>query len=459
MASALFVPHHIIPKSESAEGVYHNGRYYKHVPSKIKKRSEDDEILLTLHRAQWEPYSSKARFRVVVAGRRWGKTHWTCIELLEAAAKKPRQKVWYVAPTYSMANQIAWEKLKEIVPLKWIARKGPQGALAINESRMRITLVNGSTITLKGADRPDALRGVGVHFLVLDEYQDFKKGTWEQVLRATLSDTRGRAIFIGTPKSFNHLYEMYERGKGKNPQWAAWQFKTGDSPFIPAAELESAKDDLDPRTYRQEYEASFESMAGRIYYDFDRRQNVRRCAYDPNLPVMIGQDFNVDPMSSVIMQRHGDELHAFGELSLRSSSTEEVCKELLSEYGWRLKEIATIYPDPAGAARSSARGESDIQIFREWGFNRILYRKKHPLRRDRYAAVNRMICDAKGERRLIVDPSCKELIKGFEQMIYKEDTSEPDKKSGVDHMPDAIGYPIEYEWPVKRTFEMVGFSR
>lgn len=454
MSSIGFVPAHGLSPKEVNVG----GRVYRHIPSKRKKHSLDDEILLVMHRAQMEPFKSKARFRTVVAGRRWGKTHWVCIELLLAARSKPKQKVWYVAPTYQMAKQIAWEKLKEIVPLTWIAKKRG-GMYAINETSLTITLINGSRITLKGADRPDTLRGVGIHFLALDEYQDFKVGTWEMVLRATLTDTRGRAIFIGTPKSFNQLYDMYERGQGKNPQWASWQYKTSDSIFIPTQEIEDAKRDLDPKTFRQEYEASFESMSGRVYYDFDRRINVRRSPYDPSLPTMIGQDFNVDPMSTIILQRHGDEVWAVGELSLRGSSTEEVCKTLLDEYGWGLLDRATVYPDPAGQNRSSARGESDIQIFREWNFNRILYHRKHPLVRDRLASVNRMICDAKGDRRLYVDPSCGELIKCFEQLVFKEGTSEPDKNLNIEHMGDAIGYPLQYEFPVKRDQMIMGYSR
>lgn len=434
----------------------HAGRWYPHAPSPVKKRSEDDGVLLELHPGQAEPFLSKARFRVIVAGRRFGKTHFTTIALIMAAREKPKQLCWYVAPTYAMAKQIAWEKLKEITPRSWI--------LKINENELKITLINRSVIILKGADKPDSLRGVGLNFLVLDEYQDMKSEVWEYALRATLTDKLGRAIFIGTPKSYNHLYTMYLRGQlgpngKKNPQWDSWQFRTSDSPFIARSEIESARSDLDPKTFRQEYEASFESMGGRVYYDFDRAYNVRQCPYDPSIPTMIGQDFNIDPMSTVLLQRHGDEVWVTGELSLRSSSTEDVCRELLNEYGWDFKEKATVYPDPAGNAKQHARGDSDVQIFREWGFDRILFRKKHPPVRDRIAAVNRLICNAKGVRRLFVDPGNKELIKGLEQLTFKEGTNEPNKDLNIEHMPDALGYPIEFEWPVKRQAEAMGYSR
>jgi len=451
---SFFVPIH------GFRGVHMGGRWYPDIPSPIKKRHGDDTSLLFVHPGQSGPYYCKSRYRVVTAVRRWGKTHWTCIELLKAAQKAQKQRVWYVAPTYAMAKQIAWEKLKEIIPLNWIA-KNHLGLPAINEGALSIRLINGSVISLKGADRPDTLRGVGIHFIVLDEFQDMKKDVWT-VLRPTLTDTAGRAIFIGTPKSFNHLHEFYQRGNPfnpkRNPQWSSWQFKTAESPFIPFSEIENARRDLDPKTFRQEYEASFESMAGRVYYDFDRTKNVRRSPFDPSLPIIIGQDFNVDPMSTVIMQKHGEELWATGELSLRSSSTEDVCKALVDEYGWGVLDRATVYPDPAGQNRSSARGESDIQIFREWGFKRVLFRKKHPLVRDRVAAVNRLICDAKGERRFFIDPECQHLIIGLEQVIYKEGTNEVDKSLGIEHMTDACGYPIEYEWPIKKVFTPLGYS-
>ena len=439
----------------STEAVEHLGRLYVHVPSPIKKAANDDQRLLAYHSGQSGPFRSKARFRVIVAGRRWGKTHWTCIELLSAAVAKPKQNCWYLAPTFSMAKQIAWEKLKEIIPLDWIKK--------IHENTLTITLKNRSKITLRGADRPDNTRGVSINFLVLDEFQDMKREIWTAI-RPTLTDTKGRAIFIGTPKSYNHLYEMWKRGqpneKGhKNPQWDSWQFKTSSSPFIGDDELLAARRDMDPKMYRQEYEATFESVSGRVYYDFDRTHNVRPCPFDPNLPVIIGQDFNIDPMCGVIFQEHGNEIWATGEMVLRTSTTEDVCRNYIEEFGWDIRDKATIYPDPAGNQRQHARGDSDIAIFREWGFNRILFRPKAPLVRDRIASVNRLICDATGRRRLFVDPSCKTLIQCFEQLIYKEGTTEPDKSMNIEHIGDAAGYPLEYRYPVKRVSKPMGLSR
>ena len=203
------------------------------------------QIPLSLHAKQMEVYQSKARFRVVVAGRRWGKTALSRV-LMIRHAKLPRQRIWYVAPTYRMAKQIMWTDLLEAVPKRWIRK--------VNETNMAITLVNGSIIELKGADKADSLRGVGIHFLVLDEFQDMSEETWTQVLRPTLADTGGNAIFIGTPKAYNHLFELYKHGqdatKKASRQWESWQFPTITSPFIPKFEIEAARADMLPRPPR-----------------------------------------------------------------------------------------------------------------------------------------------------------------------------------------------------------------
>lgn len=383
-------------------------------------------------------------------------THLALSLAYEEAERRPGSLIWYVAPTYAMAKQIAWEKLKELVPRYRLKGKP-------HEVDLMIRLTNGSRIALKGADRPDSVRGVGIYFLVLDEFQDMKPEIWTAI-RPTLSDYRGRALFIGTPKGRNHFYDQYLKGishdgKGKNPQWDSWQFKTIDSPFIAKSEIAEAMHDMDLRSFRQEYEASFETAAGLVYYDFDRHKNVRPCPFDPAMPVLIGQDFNVDPMCSVVIQRHGEQWWVTGELHLRNSSTEQTCRELLNEFGFSITDRATVYPDPAGNTRSSTRGESDLQIFREWGFHRLLFRRKAPLVRDRIAAVNRLILNAQGQRRLFIDPSATHLIRSLETTSYKEGTNEIDKEADVDHPSDALGYPIEFELPILKPHKMIGISR
>lgn len=404
------------------------------------------KTVLSLHPKQMEVFRSRARFRVVVAGRRWGKTALSRVLMITRAAMKAKRKVWYVAPSYRMAKQIMWIDLQDALPKKWIKK--------INETTLTITLVNGSRIELKGADKPDSLRGVGIHFLVLDEFQDISEETWTKVLRPTLADTQGDAIFIGTPKAYNYLYTLYRLGqdpkKVKSGEWESWQFPTITSPFIPPSEIESARRDMDEKSFKQEFEASFETMSGRVYHAFDRNQHVGRYPLNPRLPLWVGMDFNIDPMSCTLLQpQTNGELWAVGEIVLFGSNTEEVADELERRF-WRMQNAITIYPDPAGGARQHARGESDVDILREKGFKKIKYRRKHPPVADRVNAVNRMLKAADGTIRLRVDESCRHLIKSLEQTIYKKGSRDVDKDGGTEHSADSLGYPIEMEYPVRK---------
>jgi hypothetical protein len=438
------------------------------VPTEISKAVADavavmseasDEILesyrppkntLFLHKKQMEVYRSPARFKVVVAGRRWGKTQLAKVSLIKFARKK-RRLVWYVAPSYRMAKQIMWPELVESIPRAWVKK--------YNETILTITLVNGTRIELKGADNPDSLRGVGIHYLVMDEVQDIDPEAWKKVLRPTLASTGGHALFIGTPKAYNFLHELWSIGQKESARaWESWQFPTITSPFIPLEEIEAAREDMDDKSFKQEFEASFETMSGRVYYPFDRKiHSAKALEFNPVLPIWVGQDFNIDPMSSVIFQKQRDgTLWAIDEISLPNSNTQELCDELEKRY-WRYLDQIVIYPDPAGAYRGHQRGESDLDIFRERGFKKQKYRKKHPPVADRVNAVNRLLQTASGQVRLLIDPRCKKFIEALEQTLYKPGGREVDKTSGTEHSADAGGYCIELEFPLRK-IEVLGVS-
>jgi len=381
------------------------------------------------------------RFRVVVAGRRFGKTHLAIRELCYHA-RDPEKEVWYVAPSYKMARQIVWRKLKKrLQELNWVQKT--------NETELTITLVNGSTIALKGADNYDSLRGVGLDFIVLDEFADINPDAWYETLRPTLSDKQGRALFIGTPKGIgNWSYELYQNSLD-NPDWQSFQYTTVDGGNVTPAEIESAKKDLDERTFRQEYLATFETYSGRIYYSFDRKQNVVEGKLEPrDLDVLyIGMDFNIDPMSAVIAIRKGDDLCVIDEIRMFSSNTQECVDEIKSRYP---KSKIWVYPDPAARQRkTSAGGSTDITILQNAGFI-VKSPNSHTPVRDRINAVNSRLCGSDGIRRLFIMPKCKYTIEGLERHVYKEGTTQPDKDSGYDHMMDALGYMTDYLFPVRR---------
>ena len=287
---------------------------------------------------------------------------------------------------------------------------------------------------------------------------DGRAQTYDFTIPETHSFWSNGFISHNTPKGYANLYDLYKLGQdSKKPQWKSWQFPTITSPFIPIEEIEAAREDMDPKSFRQEFMASFESMSGRVYHAFDRMEHVGKYPFNPDLPIWIGQDFNVDPMSSAIMQpQPNGDIWVVDEIVLRNSSTEEVCNELERRY-WRYADKITIYPDPAGGNRSSARGESDLDIFREKGFRRLKYKRKHPLVADRVNAVNRQLMTATGRIRLRVNETCKETIKGLEETLYKPGTRDVDKSAGVEHICDGIGYCIDIERPTRKV-EVLGVS-
>ena len=398
---------------------------------------------MPLSKAQDTVAKDTTRFRVVVAGRRFGKTHLAIRELCYHA-KDPGKEVWYVAPSYKMAKQIVWRKLKnKLTDLNWVQKH--------NETELTLVLKNGSTIALKGADNYDSLRGVGLDFIVLDEFADIDPEAWYETLRPTLSDKAGKALFIGTPKGIgNWAYEIYQNSLEDIDNWRSYSFTTIDGGNVPLEEVEQAKRDLDERTFRQEYMATFETFSGRIYYAFDRQANTRK--YIGNTPdvIYIGLDFNIDPMSAVVATRAGDTLHIIDEVRMFSSNTVEMVSEIKQRYP---KSKVWVYPDPAGNQRkTSAGGQTDITILSNAGFVVKAPRVHTPVR-DRINAVNSRLCDTIGIRRLFIDPKCKYTIEGLERQTYKEGTSQPDKESGYDHMNDALGYMVDYLFPVRRDID------
>lgn len=413
-----------------------------------------ETVSLKLHKFQKIVRQCKKRFRVVVAGRRWGKTRLSLVEIIVEAASKENQTIWYVGPTYQQARDIMWETLLENIPEKWIAK--------VNETRMYIRLTNGSRIQLKGADKPNSLRGVSLDLVVIDEAQEVKEDVWEKVLQPTLASTNGRALIIGTPNQFNWLYKKYmlgqrgetytdARGREMTNEWQSWQFPTRCSPFVPAAEIAARRADMDPKSFKQEFEASFEMMSGRVYHTFDRDKHVGNYPFNPTLPIYIGMDFNIDPMSAIICQEQPNgEIWVVDECVLYSSNVQETADELARRY-YRYFNQIEIYPDPAGNSAGHARGESSLDILREAGFKKIYFKRKHPAVHDRINAVNRVFMDAAGYSRVRVNHTCRKFIDSAEQTTFKEGSSEVDKKKRVEHAMDAFGYYVDFRHPMRKS--------
>ena len=222
--------------------------------------TDDIKINLTLHNAQMAVYQDPARFRIVVAGRRFGKSHLAVAEACCAALDERnvlRQAVYLVAPTQAQAKVIYWRQL--IDKLHSIIAN-------TNVNEGFITLNNGVQIGVKGADNPDTLRGPGLWFAVLDEYASMKPFVWEEIIRPALSDSKGRAMFIGTPAGRNHFYKLYEHARvGNDPEWKAWHFESIENPYLPPGEIEAARRTMSSAAFNKEFRASFATGSGGVF--------------------------------------------------------------------------------------------------------------------------------------------------------------------------------------------------
>lgn len=403
---------------------------------------------MALSKAQRLIADCPMRFRVAVCGRRFGKTHLAIRELAKYA-RQPDQRVWYVAPTYRMAKQIVWKKLKKkLLSINWVKK--------VNEQDLTLELVNGSEISLRGADNYDSLRGVGLNFLVLDEAADIDKEAWYEVLRPTLSDTGGHALFLGTPKGMNWFKEIYDNFTTKK-NWMSFQFTTIDGGNVPAEEVEQARQDLDARTFSQEFMATFENFSGIVAYAFGQHNIKPAEPVNAHETLILGTDFNVNPMSCTVMRRTKDGLHQIDEIVLHSSNTNELIDEIRNRYP---SNPIQIFPDPAGVQRkTSANGNTDIKILENARFT-VRYHRQHPLVKDRINSANSLFFlrdDA--STRFYIDPKCKHTIKSLQQFCYKEGTQIPDKDSGFDHMFDALTYAIQFLFPINKEVEYIAPKR
>jgi hypothetical protein len=383
---------------------------------------------------------STARYRVVIAGRRFGKTVLGINECLLELQMGYKRLVWYIAPTYKMAKELVWEELVDSIPPHMILKK--------NESELSIVLRGSrSKIVLKGADNPDSLRGKGLNFVVFDEFADISEETWFKVIFPALADRKGKALFIGTPKGYNWAYDLFVTAE-TSPLWAAFQFTTAEGGNVDKEELEYAMRTMSPKHFNQEFNASFETLSNRVYNYFNRKKQVDPGIEDLGAEIHVGMDFNVNPMTASLSSVCGDQLHVFDEIEIPNGNTDEMAIELHRRYPAR---SIIIHPDPSGKSRktSSPVGTTDFTILREAGFE-VIAANKAPLIVDRVNEVNAMCLNSKKETRLFIHPRCKGLIKGLDGLTYKEKTSLIDKKLGIDHLPDGLGYKIHNLFPINQ---------
>ncbi len=444
---------------------------------------------LRAHPEQTRLVTSPARFKVVPAGRRSGKTERAKRQLVKSAIRATGESPAFfaAAPTRDQAKRIYWKDLKALVPPKLIDSKP-------SETELIIPLVTGGIIQVLGMDRPERIEGSPWDGGILDEYANMKEESWPAHVRPALADRNGWCWLIGVPEGRNHYYERYRRARGElnivnGGEWDAFTWLSRD--ILSEKEILAAQQDLDPLTFQQEYEASFVNFVGQAYYPFDETihcANLRQ-HYNPAAPISFCLDFNVDPGVAVITQEmrlprkvmpatpvvvDGRELFrggptvddrdgtaCIGEVHIPvNSNTPAVCRKLIDDWGEHQGPIY-IYGDATGGARGTAQTEGSdwdlvkTHLYKHFGPEQIHFRvpKSNPTERARINAVNTRLMNGQGEIHMMVDGAqCPNLVKDFEGVrLLVGGSGELDKKHdpALTHLTDAVGYQVVKRFPVR----------
>lgn len=388
-------------------------------------------------------WSENKRFAVVPAGRRSGKTELAKRKLVMGLNQKkawPDPKYFAAAPTREQAKRIFWKDLKELTPGEWTER--------VYEGDLCIRTVFGSELWVVGLDKPERVEGVPWDGGVLDEFANMREAAWTEHIRPALSDRKGWCWFIGVPEGLNHYKEVADyAASGKDHDWGFYTWRSSE--ILPPEEVEAARRVLDSRTFRQEYEASFEGSSGRAYYAYDEaRHEVPGLEIRKSLKLAVCCDFNVDLCVWEVAQTDGRTVWVLDEIALRNTNTAEMARALLARYGAH-KAGFVVYGDAAGMSRSTA-GMSDYAILSEMGLRTQRVRRSNPAVRDRLNAVNSLLVSSSGDVRLFLHPRCAHLKRDFETVEWRSGGAEIDKSDPErTHASDALGYFVEYEFPLR----------
>jgi hypothetical protein len=313
---------------------------------------------------QKQLHKSLKRFNVIVCHRRFGKTVFAINEAIRQAFKVEDHapRIAYIAPLYKQAKAVAWDYLKHFCQ--------PIPGRTFNEAELRVDLPNGARIQLFGGDSPDSLRGIYLDLVILDEYAQMSPRLWSEIIRPTLSDRKGKAIFIGTPRGHNQFYELYREAVADD-DWLVETHKASETGIVDDLELASARKTMTEAEYLQEYECSWQAAIRGAYYGnliTDAEEQGRICSvpYDDTLPVETWWDLGVGDSTSIwFAQRAG--------MEIRLIDYYEMTGEGLPHYARILQNKGYIYGRHVAPhdikVRELGSGKSRKEIGRELGID------------------------------------------------------------------------------------------
>lgn len=371
----------------------------------------------------------------------------------------PKQEFFCGAPTRQQAKDIFWSRLKRETSCIRVDK---------SETELYVKLLNGSKIYCIGLDRPERIEGRPWHGCHITEMGNLKENAWPENIYPALSDTRGFAYLDGVPEGRNFYYDLALYASGgvipttrpilggfaenqDDPEWCYYHWFSED--VLPMAVIENAKRTLDERTYRQEYQGSFESYAGLAYWPFNET-NLRKCEYNKKEVIHIGMDFNVNPMTAACCHIQSDDILQFDEFYLNHSNTFEMAEEIKRKYQ---VGACIIYPDSTGQAMESNATMSDIAILKKAGF-RIKAHPSNPYVKDRINAVNSKIRAGDGKAHYFINPkNCPKTMSDLNKVETTNDgrIDKTQEATGLTHISSALGYLISYLYPIRSHFVKV----
>lgn len=376
------------------------------------------------HPKQREIINSKARYKVVVAGRRFGKTITAVCTLIKKALLKPNSTYFYIAPFYRQGKMIAWKILADKV------RTLP-GELVIstNETELTVKFSNGSFIAIKGADTPDSLRGIGLDGVVLDEYADMRPNVWEEIIRPSLTDKKGWAMFISTPKGFNSFYDLYNKAKSL-VDWEAFHFTSYDNPFIDKEELDSARREMTEDKFMQEFMADFRKYEGVVYREFDRNRHVYNDG-EKNINkkeeiVCIDWGFT-NPTAMLRVFIDNDDIYYFEDEYYQTGRTTEEVIEYLRTWAPNY-----VYPDPAEPDRNKLLSNAGFYV--------------RDVNKDIKAGIDK-VRELFRNNKIRINGRCKNFIRELESYQYSDTSTKELPIKENDHTCDAARYGLFMHQP------------
>jgi PBSX family phage terminase large subunit len=387
---------------------------------------------IRLHPKQFEVWEDPHRFRVVCAGRRWGKSILAVVAALTQIGEGRDKIGAIVAPTYQQAKDIYWrdpQKLFSLIP--------PEAILKRNDSELFVQLINGSFLYFRGSDRPDTLRGLRYDFVVLDEYASMKENVWEEIIMPALLDSGGKALFISTPKGYDKFYTLWKKGQDSDPQWKSWQFSSYDNPHLDKQFIEQSKKDMDEDTFGQEILAEFKKYSGLVYKSFLREKHV----IDPielkdSWTFYRSIDFGWVVPTGVVFATISDKgvIYVFDEIYQAGLQTPDLALITKQKSGGR--GFINSFADSAQAA--------DIEELRRYGLAITPVNKTSGSSEDWTTFRIRKVNEKLQNGKLFIFKNCQNLVWEFENYKYhevKEGQEVRERPAKInDHLLDALSY-------------------